>query len=134
MRKVGRPTKYNQEILQKTKDYLNDYQGDTEDGDVIPSIEGLSFYLDIARCTLYDWASQEDKEEFSYTLEQIEAKQKQILLNKGLKGEFNSNITKLALANHGMLERKSTELSGPDGEPLDSVFTIEVVGAEPQDT
>ena len=113
----GRPTMYNEEILAKTKAYLIEWNLG-ENPDVIPSIEGLAFHLDISRTTIYDWAKQEDKVEFSYTLEKINELQKRILLNKGLSSEFNSNITKLALGNHGMSEKLQAELSGPNGGPI----------------
>ena len=117
----GRPTLYCEELLEKAKEYLTDYK---TEGDVIPSVEGLSLYLEIARSTIYEWAKQEDKKEFSDTLELINVTQKKVLINKGLKGEFNSNITKLALGNHGYSEKVQQELSGPDGGP------IEVTGIE----
>lgn len=97
---AGRPTDYNENILQAAKEYVDyQYSGEGEE-DVIPSIAGLALYLGVARSTIYDWASQEEKKEFSDTLERLLAKQENILINKGLKGQINSNITKLALANH----------------------------------
>ena len=117
----GRPSLYCKELLEKAKEYLTDYK---TEGDVIPSVEGLSLYLEIARSTIYEWAKHEDKKEFSDTLELINVTQKKVLINKGLKGDFNSNITKLALGNHGYSEKVQQELSGPDGKP------IEVTGIE----
>ncbi len=113
--KVGRPTDYTPEILEKTREYLEKWE---EQDDMIPSIEALSAYLGIGRTTIYRWATEEGKEEFRDTLEDLQAKQKRILVNKGLSSEFNSNITKLALGNHGMSEKNQTELSGPNGGPI----------------
>lgn len=107
---AGRPTKYNQEIIDNSNDYLENF---TENGDVIPSIEGLSEHLEIARSTIYDWQKHEDKEEFSYILEQILAKQARLLMNSGLKGEFNSAIVKLALGKHGYSDKQ--DLTSSDG-------------------
>ena len=122
----GRPTVYSKEMLEKTKAYLTEWdKGDNPD--VIPSIEGLAFHLDISRTTIYDWAKQEEKKEFSYTLDKINELQKRILLNKGLSSEFNSNITKLALGNHGMSEKNQTELSGPDGGPIEATTSINFI-------
>lgn len=107
---MARPTKYSQDIINQSNDYLMNY---ADDGDVIPSIEGLSEHLDIARSTIYDWQKQEDKEEFSDILEKILAKQGQILINSGLKGEFNAAIAKLALGKHGYHE--THDLKSSDG-------------------
>ena len=59
---MGRPTDYNDAVLKSTKYYLDNLPED----EVIHSIEGLADYLDITRATIYDWASQEDKKEFSF--------------------------------------------------------------------
>jgi len=107
---AGRPTKYSQEIIDQSSDYLDNFK---ESGDVIPSIEGLSEHLNISRTCIYDWKTHEDKEEFSYILEKILAKQGRILINSGLKGEFNSAITKLALGKHGYHE--THDLKSSDG-------------------
>lgn len=106
----GRPTKYNQAILNDSNHYLENFE---ENGDVIPSIEGLSEHLEIARSTIYDWQKQEGKEEFSDILEKILAKQARILMNSGLKGDFNSAIVKLALGKHGYSDK--TDLTSSDG-------------------
>jgi len=100
----GRPTKYNNSILADANDYLENFK---DEGDVIPSVEGLSLKLNIARQTLYNWADDEDKKEFLDILENINTKQKKLLLNNGLTGEFNSNIAKLVLGKHGYSEKQS---------------------------
>ena len=107
---VGRPTKYSQEMVDKSYDYLENFK---ENGDVIPSIEGLSEHLNISRTCIYDWKTHEDKVEFSYILEKILAKQGRILINSGLKGDFNAAIAKLALGKHGYHDIK--DLTSSDG-------------------
>lgn len=104
----GRLTKYNDELVGKAKEYLTDYE---YDGSVIPSIEGLSEYIDIARSTIYDWQNQEGKEVFSDILEKILAKQAKLLINSGLKGDFNAAITKLALGKHGYHDKVDSSVS-----------------------
>ena len=96
-----RPTEYTPEIVTQCYKYLDSYEAI---GDAIPSIAGLSVYIGKARSTIYDWAKQEDKAEFSDILEKILSTQESVLLSKGLKGEFNSTITKLALGKHGYKE------------------------------
>lgn len=95
---MGRPTKYSEELLQKAEDYVNNYE---KWGDVIPSIKGLARALGVHRDTLHAWARSGGKEAFSDTLEKLACMQEVVLLNKGLTGEFNAAMVKLALANHG---------------------------------
>ena len=102
---MARPTDYNEEILEKTREYLKNY---SNYGDAIPSVAGLAVVLHISRTTIYDWASQEEKKEFSYILDDILSDQERVLINKGLTSEFNSNIVKLALGKHGYVERTET--------------------------
>lgn len=121
---AGRPTKYNKEILDKAKEYLLKYD---EIGDKIPSVAGLSLYLDICRDTIYDWDGQDDKKEFSYILKQINATQHQVLINKGLSNDFNSAITKLVLGKHGYHEKQQQEISGPEGKPIQTASVINFI-------
>ena len=109
----GRPTDYNEETIPKTLYYLENYK---EYGDVIPSVAGLSVVLDVARNTIYDWASQDDKKEFSNILAKILSTQEKVLMNNGLNNTFNSNIVKLALGKHGYSDKQ--ELTGKDGKDL----------------
>lgn len=109
---AGRPTTYSQEILDKALEYFEVLPEDEK----LHSIEGLSDYLDIARSTIYDWTSQEDKKEFSDIVDKILNKQGKTLINKGIVGEFNQSITKVLLSKHGY--REGTEVMGKDGEKL----------------
>lgn len=117
----GRPTTYNDEILVKTQEYIQG--GYVKDKQLIPSVAGLSIVLGVGRQTIYDWASYEGNEEFSYTLELLGSTQECKLLNGGLGGEFNPTITKLALGNHGYSENKS---GGEDGAapPIEYHFHV----------
>ena len=99
---MARPTKYSTALLEKAQHYLDHYE---EYDEVIPSAVGLALVLDITRSTLYAWARDEDKKVFSHILDNINKKQEQILLRKGLNNEFNSNITKLVLGKHGYHDR-----------------------------
>ncbi len=119
------PTKYTPSRIKKIDKYLKTWQ---DNGDVIPTVEGLSTFIDISRETIYTWAKQKDKKKVSDTLEQIRKQQKQILLNSGLKGEFNSNITKLILHQHGLSDKVDTTVSGDEANPVK--IKIEVVNAD----
>lgn len=106
---MARPTDYSKEIIDKTKDYIVNYK---EYGDAVPSVAGLSTVLNIARSTIYDWASQEDKKEFSDILEKLLSEQEKTLISKGLNGQFNSTITKLILTKHGYTDKADVTSDG----------------------
>lgn len=108
----GRPTKYNQGVLDKTADYLENFE---TYGDVFPSIIGLSLVLDVSDDTIQNWRKQANKKEFFGMLEKIHKKQHQVLLNKGITGEFNSNICKLVLTKHGYSDKQDNTHAGIDG-------------------
>lgn len=121
----GRPSKLTPEVVEKSHDYLQNFE---KYGDVVPSIVGLAVVLDVVEATLYNWDT-EDHPEFLGMLSKIKSKQQQVLISKGLLGDFNSTITKLILAKHGYHER--VEQTGADGGPIktDNTWTIKVVDA-----
>ena len=104
----GRPTKYNQEIIDKSIDYLENYE---KYGDAVPQIAGLAVHLKINRDTLYEWSKQEEKAEFSDIFNQILEAQHKNLVSGGLLGDFNPVITKLLLSKHGYSERTTQDLN-----------------------
>ena len=110
-----RPSTYTPELIEKAYSYLDEWK---EQGDMIPSVEGLAEFIERARSTIYKWDKEDDKPEISDTLARINELQKKILINKGLSGDFNSNITKLVLGNHGMSEKVQQEHTGADGGPI----------------
>lgn len=115
---IGRPTKYNQEILNETLNYIENH---LEFGDLVPSIAGLSCAIDIAQSTLRDWATHEDKAEFSGMLAKVMAKQEKMLLSGGLATadhedvkSMNPTIVKLMLSKHNYSEKtESTVIINP---------------------
>lgn len=113
---AGRPTKYNDEILEKAQAYLDGEY--VFDGSVIPSSVGLALYLDVNRSTVQDWGKDPEKAPFSTILDRIQAKQHQLLISKGLTGDFNAAIAKLALGKHGYSEKSENTHQGPNGEPI----------------
>ena len=99
---IGRPSEYNAErISAEIGRYLNDCKANF----YLPTIEGLAVHLSVARSTIYEW--RKEHPEFSDILEQLLALQASMLIQNGLKGEFNSTITKLMLSKH----------KGEDGQP-----------------
>ena len=131
----GRPTIFNQEILTKTREYIDacideesEYhktRGTRSNGYErlilvrLPTIEGLAIYLHINRDTIYAWVKEHI--EFSDIIEELRAKQAETLINKSLSGDYNQNIAKLLLSKHGYKEERYTDIiSG--GKPLQIVF------------
>ncbi len=110
---MARPTKYNAAILEKANTYLTDFH---YHGAVFPSHIGMALYLELNIDTLYDWAKQEEKKEFSVILAKCKAIQHQMLIGGGISGEYNANIAKLVLGKHGYSDKQ--ELTGQDGKDL----------------
>ena len=110
--RTGRPTEYSQAILDLANMYLDNLPEDEK----LHSIEGLADYIDIARSTIYEWISQEEKKDFSDIVEKILNKQGKTLINKGIIGEFTPAITKVMLSKHGY--REGIEQMGKDGKDL----------------
>jgi len=132
--KCGRPTSYSEEILNKTKEYKENWQSIFPE-DKLPTIEGLSLYISINRSTIYDWISQVDNEElqeFSNIVEEILAKQGKTLVNKGLANEFNASITKVMMSKHGYKEANETDLTSK-GEVLQPILVKFIDGKTTDD-
>ena len=106
---AGRPTDYTREMVQLARNYLTDY---AKQGDMIPSVVGVAKYINRSRTCIYRWAGDENKKEFSDILENINEEQQQVLINKGLSSEFNSNITKLVLGKHGYHDKQDVDTKG----------------------
>lgn len=118
---VGRPTKYNEDMLDKALDYLENFMSY---GDAVPSHAGLACELNVNKQTIYNWAK--DHPEFFDTLEAIKERQERLLVNGGLTNEFNGTITKLMLANYGYSDKLDQSISSPDGSLAPT--KIELVG------
>lgn len=112
---MARPTHCTPEVIEQAKAYIENYQ--SEHDHVIPSVVGLCGVINRARSTVYQWAENKENE-FADILESINEKQQQVLLHKGLSGDFNSAITKLVLGKHGYHDKQDTTLSDPEGGPV----------------
>lgn len=106
---VGRPTSYNEEILEQARQYVescNDVQEDKENGIAkqvnLPSIEGLAYRIKIHKDTIYEW--EKIHQNFSDVISDLRAKQAERLLNNGLAGTYNPTIAKVLLTKHGYRE------------------------------
>lgn len=109
--KPGPKTKCTDDLLSTAEKYIDEYE---DHGDAIPSVVGLALVVDVRRETLHVWAAEgaeercEDKNKLriSNILGKLKEKQENTLMNGGLKGTFNSNITKLALGKHGYHDKQ----------------------------
>ena len=52
---MARPTKYNEQILEKARDYIENHE---QYDDLVPSVVGLAGAIDVSRSTLYKWAKR----------------------------------------------------------------------------
>lgn len=127
---MARPTHYGDEIVRRSKEYLDNYEAQ---GDVIPSVAGLAVFLGRSRTLLHDWAADEDKKEFKDILEQIGAKQEMVTLNNALAGNFNATIAKLLLGKHGYHEKVDNQLTGANNGAIQVQGWI-LEGVKPSDT
>jgi hypothetical protein len=117
---IGRPTSYNNSVLERAENYING--GYVAVGDVVPSRAGLAVELGVSRETLTNWGRVFP--EFLGTLERLLAIQERVTLSKGLSGDFNSNIAKMLLGNHGYSDRQT--IAGDKDAPLQINSTINV--------
>ncbi len=103
---TGRPSKLTKAVIDKANWYIDGGYNELEH--LIPSHAGLAIVLKVAKSTIYKWAiDQPDR--FSDILAKCNMVQEQILVTKGLSGEFNSNICKLVLGKHNYHDRLDVE-------------------------
>lgn len=114
----GRPTKYDLSYIDKVNEYIDSCEdeetefhktrGEKSDGYdrilkvKLPSIEGCALYLGIHKDTIYEWSKKYD--EFSDVIDRLLKKQANVLISKGLSGEYNPTIAKVLLTKHGYRE------------------------------
>lgn len=118
--KGGRPSKYTPEMLENAKHYLANYQDEPYE-DIIPSVVGMAIALNVAKSTLYKWAS-EDHPEFSDILDFCNDLQENCLINGALSNTMNSNIAKLVLGKHGYSDKQQIDLNDISQKPTQSLF------------
>ena len=123
---IGRPTLFNQELIDRAKEYVAQFmipeseKNMENEVEVIPSVAGLALYLGVSRSSLYNWG--DENKEFLDTLASLQDVQEVSLLNGGLRGRFNAQISKLALANHGYSDKQEVAMTvNPLDEILDEI-------------
>lgn len=127
---MGRPTKLTPARLKKAKAYYKFKLNERE----IPFIEELAIqHLDVDRHTVARWVN---KGEDSEALKKMEPKQAKLYVDfcstvkklatmqlfqlkvRGIADGRNAVAIFLMKADHSMIETNRTELSGPNGEPI----------------
>lgn len=113
-RKAGPPTKYNKKFIKQIDLYINfkknELRKDKElTGGLVkfkkvhlPDLDEFAIqYLRVSPKTIYNWEKIYPK--FALGLAKIKQAQKQMLMDEGLAGNYNSTIAKLLLESlHGM--------------------------------
>lgn len=107
----GRPTKLNDEMVEKAQWYLDNHK---ELGDLVPTVVGMALHLDVATNTIYNWAGR-DNPKFLRLFIRVEQIQHQALVNGGLAGHYNPAITKMMLTKHGYSDKQEIDHRSPDG-------------------
>ncbi|MGX7894395.1 terminase small subunit [Tsuneonella sp. HG222] len=143
---VGRPSKYTPVVLTQTREYIascrdsvklfHKTRGDKSDTFErlvfanIPTKEGLALHLGVHRDTVQEWAKHHP--EFSVALEQLDQKQRDMLIKGGLSGQYNPMITKLVLSsNHGM--REKTDVTSDDKPLPTPIINVSGDNSHPED-
>lgn len=118
----GKPTLYNEVVLEKAYEYLNDckaqedvyevVEDDEEDSGTkvirrygasgkvsMPNAGGLAIHLQVNKTTLYEWAKTHD--DFAYFMDLMNAVREDRLHEGGLSGRYSSSITAIMLGKYG---------------------------------
>lgn len=132
-----RPTDYNKDFISKVYDYINECNDEfidyiksesnsersawwTREQKIkvnLPTLEWLAKYLNVAVSTVHKW---KEHEEFSESLDDLLADQKQKLIMMSLWWYYNPTIAKLVLSsNHWMKETTVQENTWKDGWPIE---------------
>lgn len=104
---MARPTSCTEDVIKQAWHYVNNWK---EYGRAIPSHVALCQAINRSRAAVYRWATLPENP-FSEILEAINELQEMELLDKGLTGEWNSNIVKLALGKQGYHDRKDVNVN-----------------------
>lgn len=103
MKKLGRPTKYDIQVIDKIDEYLTTTGREQT---TLPSIEGLAEYLGFTVKTLYNWSAKYP--EFLQGLKKVEEHQRKQLMDDGMYGgkEVNASMAIFLLkALHGLKDQ-----------------------------
>lgn len=124
---MARPTKYHDGMPDLVMQYLDEY---TNMGHPVPTIAGLSVFLDLTRETIHDWLKHEDKALFSDNVKKLMAQQEIGLSTGGLMGDYNASISKLMLTKHNYSDKTENENNNTHGGSVGVDVSVTFVEAE----
>lgn len=117
IKKIGRPTKYNNELLEKTKQYYRDCIINNK----MPYIEELSIVLDVDDDQIVNYGKRYPI--FHAVIKKIKSLQKLNLQKIAVHGQKPVGSIFLLKVNHGFIETEKTMHVGANDETLNIVFT-----------
>lgn len=121
----GRLTNCTDEVIEIAQNYPDEY--DTKYDHAIPSVVGLCSVIKRSKSTVYEWAGKEGHV-FTDIIKAINEKQEFVLASMGLKGLYNSTITKLLLTKHGYSDKVDTDHTS-DGKQIKNEWNIHPIKA-----
>lgn len=117
---AGRPTKYNDGIITKIRQYVDECSAQH---DKIPTKEEFARLIGINTDTVVEWIKE--KPEFSVAIKDLEQLQRDRLIRNGLVGKYNPTMSIFLLkANHGMIETEKRILAGDKDSPIEPLIVI----------
>ncbi len=123
---VGRPSELTDEVIKRALVYL--CNGFLEENQVVPTVAGLACYLGKSRSRMYEWARVSI--EFQDILEGIATTQENLLVNGGLRGDFNAPVTKMMLTKHGYSDKIEQDVTSNGQTVGQAPTTIKLVVAD----
>lgn len=100
---MARPTKYTKTIVKKARAFVDNFIPTLTEA--IPMVAGLAKHLNLSRDTIYDWAKDPKKPEFSDIVGDLMRNQELMLMSGGLNGNYQPTMAKLALTKHGYTDK-----------------------------
>lgn len=99
----GRPVEYTDDVPKKVETYIA-YCFEAKE---LPTKAGFAVSIGVSKKTLLNWAEKQDQ--LLHALAYMDSLQENQVWQKALKGEYNSNIAKLLLANHGYSDKSEVK-------------------------
>ena len=123
----GRPTTYNEEVIAKAYDYIENCP------DVFHSVVGLAIHMGRAKGLIYEWIKDDDKAELNDIVKSVNELAERKLLNGSITNELNASIAKMLLSKYGHVEIKEIDNKSSDGSMTPTKITRVVID-EPEHT
>ena len=119
----GRPTTYNQEVIDLAYDYIENC------ADAVHSVVGLALHVGRAKGLIYEWIKDPEKRELNDIVCKVNELQEERLINGSITNELNASIAKMMLSKHGHVEIKAVDNTSSDGSMTPTKIVREVIDA-----